>query len=147
MSAGKELHETATWLGATLKAGTALTTLLGGTAIYEDLAPNGVATPYVVYSHYDSGDAVAAYGGRAASWSQFTVKAVTRGPAYGSAAAIMGAVDALLHRKAGTVNSGSVPALYVLECVRGHEVRYAETEQGVRFVHYGAVYDIWAENA
>ena len=38
-----------------LAAGTALTGALGGTAIYADLAPDGTALPYVVFSHTAGG--------------------------------------------------------------------------------------------
>ncbi len=40
----------------TLKAGTALTSLLGGTAIYYEQAPDNAAYPYVVFSIQGGGD-------------------------------------------------------------------------------------------
>lgn len=38
-----------------LTGGTALITALGGTAVYSDAAPDGVALPYVVYSYQAGG--------------------------------------------------------------------------------------------
>lgn len=39
-----------------LSGGTALTTLLGGTAVYFAVAPEGAALPYVVWSYQGGGD-------------------------------------------------------------------------------------------
>ena len=40
---------------STLSGGTALTTLLGGTLIYQDHPPDGSARPYVVFNHQAGG--------------------------------------------------------------------------------------------
>jgi hypothetical protein len=41
---------------STLAAGTALITELGGTAIYQDFAPDGAARPYLIYNHQGGGN-------------------------------------------------------------------------------------------
>lgn len=45
-----------TGIYSTLSAGTALTTVLGGTAIYYQQAPDGAALPYVVWNYQGGGD-------------------------------------------------------------------------------------------
>lgn len=53
MSAFNALH---TAIYSTLSGGTALTTALGGTAIYHQQAPDGQALPYVVWNIQGGGD-------------------------------------------------------------------------------------------
>ena len=83
----------------TLSGGTALTSMLGGTAIYHLQAPDGAALPYVVFSNAGGGD-------ESLTPSRMT-NTVWNVRAWADDAkeawAIMDAVDALLHNKTLTV--------------------------------------------
>jgi hypothetical protein len=88
-----------TALYSTLAGGTALTTLLGGTAIYNQQAPAGAALPYVVYS---------LQGGLTENIDPGTRRDLTyfvRGYSASAkrAGEIDAAIEALLHRKTLTV--------------------------------------------
>jgi len=76
-----------------LSGGTALTTALGGTAIYYQQAPEGAALPYVVWSYPAGGD------DNLTSSRMKSMVAYVRGYAAGAgqAGTIDGYCDALLH--------------------------------------------------
>jgi len=82
-----------------LSGGTALTTALGGTAIYYQQAPDGAALPYVVWSYPAGGD------DNLTSSRMKSMVAYVRGYAEKSAQAgtIDGYCDALLHGRVLTV--------------------------------------------
>ncbi len=147
MSAGRELSEIDAWLRSTLAAGTALTSLIGGTAsprIYAGLAPQGASLPFVLYDVQDVRDETGVAGHRGAVRADYLVRAITEDPSFAGAAAIMAQADPLLHQAAGTVYSGTVAVLIVQGCVRLEPVRYYEVDAGVRYNHFGGVYRIWA---
>ena len=88
-----------TGLYTKLSAGTALTTLLGGTAIYNALATQGTALPYVVFFKSSGGDDNTSP--RRARSLVYTVKAVAD-RAY-TAGDIDDELDTLLHEATLTV--------------------------------------------
>ena len=77
-----------------LKAGTALTTELGGSLIYMDQSPDGAALPYVIYNHQGGGPENISPGNLQSDIWQVRGYAATRA----AANRIDGLVTDLLHR-------------------------------------------------
>jgi hypothetical protein len=93
------MNELNTALYSTLSAGTALLSLLGGTAIYHLQAPDGAALPYLIYSWQ---------GGGPTTEVRYLTSQVEFIRAYGTTAlqagSIMAAADALLDYTPMTVS-------------------------------------------
>lgn len=150
MSAGLETYQTAIWLRSTLAAGTALCALVGGTAsprIYPDFIPQGVEGDSVIYSVLGATDETVCPGTAAAVRTEFLVKAVVQDSSYSRCADIMAQAHPLIAAQRGTVYAGTVPQMYVLQCVREEGVQYFEVTDGKRYAHLGGRYRIWVENA
>jgi len=128
------LNEVEVGLYGKLAAGTALTALLGGTLIYNGLAPQGRSLPYVLFSQ-QSGVSDNATPTRSEDFL-YQVKGLS---ASGMAAAgsIASAIDTLLHNTTLTVSGWTNYSIR-----RERHVRYEETESGERVSHAGAVYRI-----
>lgn len=117
-----------------LAAGTALTAKLGGTAIYNTLAPQGTACPYVIFSLVGGGDDNTSP--RRARSTLWTVKAVsTVGPL--EAGQIDDLVDDLLHQGALTVTGWGDYWM-----ARESDFAFPETTGGVVYWHTGATYRV-----
>ena len=117
---------------ATLAAGTALTTELGGTRIYEALAPQPTATPYVLYSRAGGGDDNEAP--RRTRSEQWLVKGI--GTDIYQARRLDEDIDTLLHEAELTITGWDN-----YQTARRTDVAYAEPgEGGVVYWHRGGVY-------
>ena len=129
------MNEVESGLYSKLAAGTALTALLGGTLIYNGLAPQGRALPFVLFNQ-QSGVSDNLTPTRSEDFL-YQVKGLS---ASGMAAAgsIASAIDTLLHNTTLTVSGGWVN--YSIR--RERHIRYEETETGERICHAGAVYRI-----
>lgn len=122
-----------------LAAGTALTTKLGGTAIYNRLAPDDASLPYVVFFvSSDSEDNTSPR--RAMSWV-YTVKAVTVDTSGVSgqllAAELADLLDALVHEQTITIASWGN-----YQTTRTTGIEYAEPGAGVMYWHSGGQYRV-----
>lgn len=128
-----------TALYSTLAAGTALTTALGGTAIYNTLAPQGTSYPYVIFKFQGGGDDNTS-STRARS-PLYLVKAVsTTGKK--NAGDIDDEVDNLLHGHELTVTGWGN-----WWTAREADVSYAEDSGGVLIWHVGGLYRIRIEKS
>jgi len=118
-----------------LAGGTALITALGGgTAIYDTLAPQGTATPFLVFAHQAGGDDNTSP--RRARSLVYLVKAVsTSGPLEG--AEIDAQADSLLHK--GTLTVTGWGNYWI---ARETDVAYTEESGGVLYWHRGGLYRI-----
>jgi len=126
-----------------LVGGTALTGLLGGTAIYQYLAPEGTDPPYVIYQRM-SQVPINVLSGVAIEDAVYMVKAVTAqsGTVAGvvNAGSIVGAIDTLLQDQALTITGYT--HIYLR---RESSIDYVENDKGVRYSHRGATYRIMAD--
>lgn len=121
-------------LKSTLSAGTALTGELGGTAIYDTVAPQGTSAPYVVYAW--SGGGTPNDGANRDYDAVWLVKGVTTDQA--QARRIDDAIDDLLHD--GTLTATGWNNYW---CAREADVRYAEPATGgLVYWHYGGRYRV-----
>ena len=115
------LGDTSTAIYTTLAAGTALITKLGGTAIYDMQAPDGVALPYVVFNHQGGGpDSINPSEIESNLW---LVKAYSATSAK-NASEIFAEADTLIHRKQLSINGGTVNTFW---CAREQNVKLVET--------------------
>jgi hypothetical protein len=126
-----------------LSGGTALTNLLGGTAVYQYLAPEGVDPPYVIYQRM-SQVPINVLAGVAVENAVYMVKGVTAqsGTVAGvvNAGSIAGAIDTLLQDQALTISGYTH-----LHLRRESSIDYVETDNSVRYSHRGATYRVLAD--
>ena len=128
------LNEMGSALHTALAGGTALVAELGGTAIWEGLAPQGTSLPYVVYFHSGGGDDNDSP--RRARSPLWTVKAVAE--TQQKAKDIDDEVDALLH-----LGSLSLTSWNHYWIAREADVRYTEPGPGgAVYWHYGGQYRV-----
>jgi hypothetical protein len=126
-----------TGLYSALTGGTALAALLAGSAsVYNVLAPQGAALPYVVFNWMTETPSHT-FGGVALEDFQYQVKGVTEGPSMKRAGEIRDAIDNLLDD--GIISVSGYGTRYIR---RISGVSYAETVDGQRFNHRGGIYRI-----
>lgn len=123
-----------TALQSALAAGTALTTTLGGTAIYNVLAPRDKALPYVIFSQ-QSGREDDETPRRTQTY-RYLVKGVASSLL--AAGTIADQVDSLLRNNALTVSGWTTYWLHPETTVRYIE----STDAGEHIGHAGAVYTV-----
>jgi hypothetical protein len=130
-----------TWLYGRLAGDAALMALVDGP--HADQLPDGFAfaKPGLVFQFQAGAELLG--GGAVPIWSDllYLVKAIGLGGSLAPLRAPLDAVDALLHRASGTVAGGGT----IVACVREAPVRYPEDRNGVRYLHYGATYRIYAQ--
>lgn len=121
-------------LRAHLAAGTALVTELGGTRIYEALAPQGALLPYVIYSRAGGGDDNSAP--RRTRSEQWVVKVVSEDQA--QARRVDALIDERLHEAELTLTGWDN-----YQTARRTDVAYAEPSGGgAVYWHRGARYQL-----
>lgn len=114
---------------------------LAGTRIYEGLAPQGTALPYVLFSYHTGGD-VQAQGsaGRILTRPVYLVKALTEGTDFGPADTLAAAVDGVVEDLDSLISIGSETYRVQVQG-RLEPVRYLETVAGgSRYYHAGGLY-------
>lgn len=136
-----ETQTIAQWIYSTLKSGTALCSLIGGTAnprIYADVAPESVTKPYVVFQNVWARDLNAASTHRAATETEWSVFAVAASESYSVPNSIYALCDGLLHGAAGSVPSSGM----CVSCRRTEEIRYTHVQDGKMWRFAGGMYRI-----
>ena len=126
---------------AKLAADSTLIGYLGGTAIYNGMAPQSAAAPYVIFSATSEVDNYTL----AASATQdflYTVKAVTKSPGGSPSRKLASQID---ERVKATLNDASltVSGKTLLSIRRATGFKYDEAVDGVIYHHVGADYRIW----
>ncbi len=116
-------------------------TLLGlVTDVYNTLAPQSTAYPFVVFQEMSGNDLMVTGAIRVWTGMQFIVKVVGQTADYGDIKAAVARVDTLLHRGSGTPADGTV-----WSCVREQTVRLVETGPGGQaYRHGGGIYRLLA---
>lgn len=126
------------WLYATLHGDTTLMALITGAVA--DVAPPGLACPFLVYSLQGAADVGTVNGVRIMTRATYQVRVVTDSESYGAIATAVNRVDTLLHRASGSVTGG-----VVISCVRVEPFRYTELVSGKLYRHMGGFYEIQAQ--
>lgn len=112
-----------------------LTTLLGGTAVFDGVAPLGTGPPFVVYA-WQGGGPEHSLSRHLWDNTLWTVKAVTEGSSTVLAGQVAERIDVLLDD--ATLSISGATQLYLR---RAEDVEYGEiSDEGDRFNHVGAVY-------
>jgi len=134
-----EIARVLEWIYDTLSADSTLTGLVS-TRIYDGLAPQGAAFPFVVFNHQGGSDLRGVGSERVFNNSLYQVKAVTKGGSFSSGATIADRIDALLQAASGTTSDG-----VILGCVREQAIMLIEQQSGVEYRHVGGIYRIYAQ--
>lgn len=122
-----------------LAGSAALVSALGGTAIYQWIAPENSDPPYVIFNQ-QSGTPVHTFGGVAIENDVYTVRAVTAGPSAAQAGTIAGLIDAALADK-----PLSITGFNHLFLRRVSDVDFPELVSGIRYSHRGATYRVMSD--
>ncbi len=140
-AAAAESQGAARWLYATLTAHAGLSALVGA-RVYENLAPQGAALPYVVYNLVASRPVAASGGaGRILDEQEWMVRGLAESGSPADADALALQVDGALSGATGTATVGAVT--YTIMTAQGGEaVRYTELHQGRRIQHSGRRYRV-----
>jgi hypothetical protein len=126
-----------TALLAKLQGASALTSAAPG-GVYQDVAPHGIAEPFVIVSLQAHED-VDEQGSDGFEIGRYLVKAVGQGTQSASVAVAAQAIHAALQKTTLTI-AGMTPML----CHREERVRYVEEDGPVRYQHMGGIYAVWA---
>jgi hypothetical protein len=108
---------------------------VAGGRIYQGIAPQGSAFPYVVYQFQGGADLDTLRVVRVWADLVYLVKAVTNASGFAPVRAIANEVDARLHGASGAATDG-----YVDACVREQPFQLTEADGGVNYRHLGGVY-------
>lgn len=125
----------ARWIYSTLAADATITAAVTN-KIFDNEAPQGVTTPYIIFQQYVPSRSSLGLGAvRIKENVQYVVKLVQVTNSYSAMEAVADRIDELLHAKQTTIASG-----VILSCVRLNEIKYAEPDEGVVFRHLGGIY-------
>jgi len=133
----------AKWIYGTLTGDAALAAIVG-TRVYEDVAPQGAAMPYIVFQMQSPGNDLNALGSRRViATPLYVIRGIAQTASYtGNLATIAERIDVLLHgqqQRVGT-NDGYV------WCYRERPFRLAEVRDGIQYRHSGGVYRILTQS-
>jgi hypothetical protein len=118
--------------------GTAAVTTAAPGGVYQDVAPHGIAQPFVIVSLQAHTDEYSQGGGHI-EIGRYLVKAVGQGTQSATVASAAAAIHAALQNAALTI-TGYTPML----CHREERVRYVEVDGSQRWQHRGGIYAVWA---
>lgn len=127
------------WIYETLSGDATIASLVG-TRIYEGLAPQGAALPFVVFQFMAGADVVAVGAVRVMNSGLYQVKAICQGESYSPAAAIADRIDTLLQGANGSVSDG-----VIYGCTREQPLTLIEQEHGIQYRHVGGLYRVYAQ--
>lgn len=137
-----ETFTAARWLYAKLAGDAALAAALGGAdRVWQELADQGSAMPYVVFQ-YQGGSDVAGVGTARIMANLLYLVRVVGGGAHSELEAAADRIDAVLHGASGPVGDGIVFA-----CVREQPISYTETSDGKVYRHVGGLYRLFTQSA
>ena len=129
-----EIARALEWIYDTLAADVTLAGLVG-TRIYDGVAPQGAAFPFLVFSHLGGSDTLGVGTFRALNSGLFQVKAVTESQSYVSATAIADRADEVLQGAAGSKNGATIAS-----CQREQPLMQLEQNAGIEYRHVGGLY-------
>lgn len=141
------------WLYQTLHGDATLMALVTG--VVADVAPPGLACPFLVYALQDGADVGTVNGVRIMTRATYHIRIVTDSESFVAIEPAVNQLDALLHRASGDV-TGQItvwddhgepvltPITYgtIISCVRTDPFRYTELVSGKMYRHLGGFYEI-----
>lgn len=134
-----EIARAMEWIHDTLAADTDISNLVS-TRIYDGVAPQGAAYPFIVFNHQGGADARGVGTYRAFDNSLYQVKAVTQSESYTSSILIADAIDAVLQGASGTKDGG-----YIGPAVREQSLMLTEVSKGIVYKSAGGLYRLLAQ--
>jgi hypothetical protein len=138
-----ELGGVDTFLTQRLAADPIIQQVAGG-RVFSDLAPEGTAFPYVIFSlNAERGLGMIGSCDRVASIPDYLVKAVTEGRSYQVALQLANAIDrAVVGAFGSAIADGQEVQIKAVRCIT--RVRYTEQADGTQYRHMGGVYRMQA---
>jgi hypothetical protein len=124
-------------LFAKLQGSASLTAAAPG-GVYQDVAPHGVAEPFVIVNLQAHQDEYSQSGGHY-EVGRYLVKAVGQGTASAAVAAADAAIFATLQDQALTITGYTH-----MQCHREERVRFVEIDGSIRWQHRGGIFAVWA---
>lgn len=123
-----------TWLDTVLKADATIAAACG-TRVYEGLAPESAAYPFIVWQSQDNTDLRTMDQTRIWNDSTIVVRAVAKTNTYSTLSSLAAAIDSVLHKGSGTVTGG-----VVIGAMRLSEYRMTEDVSDGQIRHLGGRY-------
>jgi hypothetical protein len=105
--------------------------------IYDGIAPEGAAFPYVIYNFQAGADTVVVGAARVLNSGLYLVKAVAETQSYSGPAEIADRIDDLLQAASGAADDG-----LILGANREQPIMYVEAVDTIQFRHVGGLYRI-----
>jgi hypothetical protein len=127
-----------------------LATVLGGDAtllaaapggVHADVAPEGTASPWVVWFQVAGEDTRGMGAARIMADLLYEVRVTGRNCGYGALKAAANRVDALLHQAATTTNADGT----IIGCLREDTVRFSEQDGETIYRHLGGTFRVLAQ--
>lgn len=129
-----EIARALEWIHDTLSADATLAGLVS-TRIFDGLAPQGSAYPFVVFNHQGGSDTLGVGAVRVLNSGLFQIKVVAQSDSYASGIAIADRIDEVLHGAAGSKDGA-----YIASCVREQAIMLIEQSNGIEYRHVGGLY-------
>jgi hypothetical protein len=107
-----------------------------GDRIYSEIAPQGVACPYLVFTHRTGRDTKAVNKKRLLTQANYVIKVVSSGQTYSGITEIAERMDTILEQARPVVDGQRVIF------TREQPIGYAETSNGMLFRHLGGLYQV-----
>jgi primosomal replication protein N len=107
-----------------------------GDRIYSEVAPQGVACPYIVFTHRTGRDTKAVNKKRLLTQANYVIKVVSSGQTYSGITEIAEQMDTILEQARPVVDGQRVIF------TREQPIGYAETSNGMLFRHLGGLYQV-----
>lgn len=126
------------WISDTLTADATITSLVSD-RVYSDMAKELSVFPLILIFENTLDDVNSVNGSRGASTGKYAVQSIGKGDGVGALQSIAERIDALLHKK-----SGSITGLTIVESVREGVIRRVETVNDTRFFYLGGIYRVSA---
>lgn len=135
-----ELDAASKFIYAQLTGNVTLMGLVNG--VFEDLAPQEVLPPYVIFSFQSALDLQALPPvTRILTRPIYLVKAVTQGDTHAASAAIANQIELSLLQQQGLVGG-----IVILGEHRLEPIQFTEARDGVRYSHVGGLYRLFVHN-
>lgn len=119
------------WLRATINP-------LASNRVYRDIAPDGVATPYVTVGLMSAVDVAGAAGIRLWQDGLYLVKVVAPASQYAAMVALADSIDTALQ-----LASGNTADATIMRAVREMSIAYSEVINGAIYTHLGAEWRVY----
>ena len=133
---GIEIPNGYAWLMTTLNIASVTTLATGG--VFADLAPSGIAPPFLVFGFQGGRDIIGSEAIRLLSQGVFFIRAVGLASQYATLVSIMAVVDPLVQRQGGTAGGNTI-----MMANREQAINLTQQLNNVQWVYTGGLYRLY----